>query len=226
MSNAWLTGVLQRCRVDNDNHPDPDQPSSPDAPDWEASIARYQQLAEKTQNPMYAWLALEARFHSQLGPLQDGPVGPEFSIPGWVAEYLLAVTQDLISLSSGLDPRITPELFDGDRVSSYAEVIQSADFRASIDIRRLCSKKAMELLPMALRLRRPGWNAFDSFEATTNKMQDFRAFEAMRAGGVPHKEALHAIGKGIGVTDPSRVQARIREGRDLAEGDEVVEPGG
>lgn len=57
-------------------------------------------------------------------------------------------------------------------------------------------------------------------------MQDFRAFEAMRAAGVPQKEALHAIGREIVVTDPSRVQSRIREGRGLAEGDEVVELGG
>ncbi len=207
--------------MDNDNHPDRDQPAAPVGPDPEVHIERLRQLAERTQNPMYAWLALEARFRSQLGLLQDGPVGQEFSIPGWFAEYLVAVTQGLISLSSGLDPRDSPEPFSGD-----VDLTQSAESRAFIAARRLSSSKAIKLVPTALGLQRQGWNAFDSFEATTNKMQDFRAFEAMRAAGVPQKEALHAIGREIVVTDPSRVQSRIREGRGLAEGDEVVELGG
>lgn len=214
-----------------DDLPNPDASASSDALDREASIARYRQLAEKTQNPVYAWLALQARFHSQLGINLDKPIGLELSIPGWVAEYLLWVTQDLVSLSSGINPRISLDL---DRCqsgsskpfSSPAEVLQSEEFQAAVDARRISSTKAMDLLPAVLGLRRPGWNAFDSFDATTNKMQEFRAFEAMRADGIPHKVALGAIGKGIGVADPSRVQARIREGRDLAEGDEVVEPGG
>lgn len=213
-----------------DDLPNPDASASPDGPDWEASIARYRQLAEKTQNPVYAWLALEARFHSHLGSMLDKPVGPEFSIPGWVAEYLLWVTQDLVSLSSGINPRIAPDpdccRSSSEPFSSLAEVLQSEEIQAAVDERRVSPTKAMELLPAVLGLSRRGWNAFASFDATTNKMQEFRAFEAMRANGVPHKIALGAIGKGIEVADPSRVQARIREGRDLAEGDEVAEPGG
>ena len=215
--------------MDHDNPSSSDQPAPPDGPDWEASIARYHQLAEKTQNPMYAWLALEARFHSRLGSLLDQPIGEEFSIPGWVAKYLLSVTQDLRGLSCGFDPRVPFEPFEGKQPLSPLEAMHSSefeDYRAHVEAKRIPSTKAMELVPVALGLRRPGWNAFDSFDATTNKMQEFRAFEAMRAAGVPHKEAMHAIGKGIGVTDSSRLQARIREGRDLAEGDKVVEPGG
>ena len=82
----------------------------------------------------------------------------------------------------------------------------------------------MELVPAALGLTRSGWNAFGSLEATTNKMQEAHAYEAMIAAGIPSRQAVHAIGSGIDVKDPSHVHARIRDGQSLVGGKEVGKP--
>lgn len=222
----------------NDN----DLPMRPDGgaeagPDWEALIERYHHLSTKTRNPLYAWLALEARFHSRLGLQFEQPFGDEFSVPGWVASYLLDVVQSIATMAGGIDPQLqvqendTPKPIlspvEAKTYSSPEEYMQSPEFQAHMDRIRITPGRAMNKVPAALGLtRNGGWNAFASLKATSAKMHEFHSYEAMRAAGVPAKVALDAIGSVIGVEDPSHMNRRLREGRDLTKDVDVAKPDG
>lgn len=191
--------------------------------DWEASIEPFHQLAKETQNPIYAWLALDARFKSKLGYAATGDIGDDFVIPGWVAEYLVDVVTELLQLAAGIDPRRASPDSQEDApklgISKYRtpdEILQSPEWKQYIEATRLTPQDAMKLLPAVLGLtRNGGWNAFSAFKATTSKMQEANSYEAMREHGVPSKIALHAISSAIGVSDPSHLHRRLREGRKL-----------
>ncbi|MDB5414111.1 MAG: hypothetical protein JWR10_2446 [Rubritepida sp.] len=192
--------------------------------DWEASIETFHALAKETQNPIYAWHALEARFKGKLGAGFEKDIGGEFTIPGWVAEYLLAVMLNVLDLAAGIDPRIEKSGADPGEatkpsVAQYRtpeEILQSPEWKAHMESVSISPNDAMKLLPMVLGLtRRGGWNAFSAFKASTAKMHEANSYDAMREGGVPSKIALHAISSVIGVGDPSHMSRRIRDGRQL-----------
>ncbi|MFT8247249.1 hypothetical protein [Roseomonas sp. BN140053] len=209
------------------------QPTSEHEPiDWESNIRRYHQLAKKTQNPMYAWLALEARFHSELGVLRENPIGEEFSIPGWVAEYLLQVLAGLMPLSAGVDlskepPASNHPPIDPREFANIWEMIKTPAAKRYAEAMKISYTQALTMVPAALGFTRDGgWNAFASLEATTQKMHQARFYEEAREQGIPAKVALHAIGSVIGVDDPSHMLRRIREGRKLLDDEEVAKPEG
>lgn len=206
-----------------------------DGQSLEHTLSRYRSLAERTNNPMYVWLALQAIFWDGAFPGNVWPHERELSLPGWIAEYLSLTTHQLSSLATGRDFRIEPppptfHSTSNDPETVRAEYLQSDEFRRHCEAAHISSPDAMKAVPAALGLTRSGgWNAFDSLAATTNKMHEHNAYEAMKADGVPSKVALHAIGSEIGVSDASRLHARLREGKALSkaeDGNEVVKPGG
>ena len=204
-----------------------EQSGDPAADDVLSVIRRFHELGVITQNPLYCFLALEALIRPHLDANLEWPKGQDLSIPDWTVDYLSWALRRLMSLASGVDYRVDVPLVDFSKFSSLDDFQNSAERRGYHDASAIPAARAMELVPAALGLTRDGgWNAFASFESTTSKMHQYRAYQAMREAGVTSKAALHAIGAAIGVSDPSRMHARIREGKSLAEGGDVVEPGG
>ncbi len=187
-------------------------------------LRRFHDLLVNTQNPVYAWLAIEYLFQGNDGMSRDWPIDKEFRMPGWIAAYLQQAAGQLSMLSAGVDYRIEVAPPDFEHCSTPAEAMNSPEFRQSVEAARIEPVEAMKAVPAALGLTRTGWNAFASFLATTDKMQQFRAYEAMKANGIAGKVAIAAIGEGIGVTDPAHIHGRIREGRQLADDGQVGNP--
>ncbi|MFT8243260.1 hypothetical protein [Roseomonas sp. BN140053] len=203
----------------------PEEPVSDKQKDLAASLERYHQLARQTRNPVYVWWGLYQIFHARLGSLLDGPIGDEFAIPGWCAEYLVAVTEKMVDLSAGIDFRVEAPPFNFDQYESEKAALGSPAWHEHVAASRISQPDAMKLVPTALGLTRDGWNAFASFEATTQKMQEFRSYEAMRARGVSASEALAVIMERAKIADERSMNRRIREGRHFATG-KVAEPEG
>ncbi len=195
-------------------------------------VERYHQLARRTQNPMYAWLALQTLLEAGVDSSGEWPIQQQMPMPGWIAAYMLSAVQCLTALSAGIDFRKPVPELDAQTVSLLSsmgpeEYFKTEEFRQRREGVTLPLTEALELVPAALGLtRNGGWNAFSSFEATTQKMHEANAYKAMKAAGVPAKVALHAIASEIGVKDPSHMHARLREGRSLVERDDEGKPGG
>jgi hypothetical protein len=184
------------------------------AGDLAALLDRYHKLAQKRQNPVYAWLALQAIFWAR-SPTEER-FTQDLVIPAWIANYLQDITRDLLDLSAGIDPRIEPELV-AMNYDSNEEAMSSPEFKAYTDRRRIGPTDAMDLVPNALGLRRSDekWNAFADFQSKTSKVHEAHAYNNMKARGISAKTAIHAIGEGIGVKDASSINSRIREGKAL-----------
>ncbi len=185
-------------------------------------IKRYRELAKRTQNPVYAWLAIGHLLQDQNGLQQGWPKDRDVVLPGWIAAHLQWAADRLLHLASGIDPRIDTPPLDFSKYSSAEEAFSSEEFRETVEARRIAPPEAMKAVPAALGLTRGGrWNAFSSFLATINKGQEFLAYEEMKAKGIPGKIAVDVVGKGIGIEDHSRIYERIKEGRGLAAEDRV-----
>ena len=184
-------------------------------------LRRMHELLVATQNPVYAWLGIKYLFFGPDMQSPDWPIDKALSVPGWIAAYLQRASESLTDLAAGVDFRVETTPLDPTKFSTFEDMKNSDEWRKNAQARTIDPVIAMGAVPAALELTRDRWNAFKDFSATTNKMQEFRAFEAMKADGVPAKVAVGAVGKGIGVNDPSQVQARIRKGRSIATGPEV-----
>lgn len=194
-------------------------------------VERYHQLARRTQNPMYAWLALQTLLEAGVDSSGEWPIQQQMPMPGWIAAYMLSAVQCLTALSAGIDFRKPVPELDAEAIALISsmepeEYLKTEKFRQQTEGAHISLPKALELVPAALGLTRDGWNAFSSFEATTQKMHDANAYKAMKAAGVPAKVALHAIASEVGVKDPSHMHARLREGKSLVERDDEGKPGG
>lgn len=209
--------------MDN-QEPPPPVGSNSDPMDCEATIERFRQLAEKTQNPMYVWMALDYCAYQANGEYSrhcDKPM----TIPPWIANYLLHASCELQNLACGFDERIEPPPVRGIRPGeAWQDYIASDDWKQHAAARTIPLERAMKLVPFALQLRRTGWSAFSSLAATTAKMHEYRWYRAARAAGIPAKQALHAIAETLGLTETRYVSRRIEEGRDLSEDPEVSKP--
>jgi hypothetical protein len=203
--------------ADRDATPEP-------AATLEETLDRYHRLAAQTRNPVYVWAALEAMaWH--YAPM-DQAIEKPISFPAWIAEYLFGAADLINQLAVGLDYRVETAPLQLSQYSSLEEALGSDEAKQNAKARAIDLDKAMDVVPAALGLRRPGWNSFRSFEATGQKMQEAQAYLAMRRDGISAKAAIDAIAKGIGVSDAGRVHSRIREGKALIDPEEVVKPGG
>jgi hypothetical protein len=185
-------------------------------------VERCHELVRATQNPVYAWLAIEHLFLGRDGLSPDWPVDKDLVLPGWIAAYLQQAAERLNMLAAGVDFRVETPPLDFTKFSTVKDAMNSPEHRQHVEASRVAPPDAMKIVPAALGLTRAGrWNAFADYGATTQKMQEFRVYQAMRANGVPSKQAVPAIGDAIEVRDPSHVFDRIREGRRLATNDEA-----
>lgn len=194
------------------------------------ALDRYRKLAERTNNPFYAWAALYVLKSARVNLGDQWPAEKPLSLPGWIASYLFRVVENINELSLGLDtriPRAPAPMLDQISVQDFEETMFERA-KEDLNARQISMSEAMSLVPAALELTRPGgWNAFASYAATSQKANEHLSYEAMKAAGIPAKQALHIIGDATGITDPSRLYARIREGRNLeAREQEVVKPEG
>lgn len=194
-------------------------------------VERYHQLARRTQNPMYAWLALQTLLEAGVDSSGEWPIQQQMPMPGWIAAYMLSAVQCLTTLSAGIDFRKPVPQLDAQTIALISsmepeEYFKTEEFRQQTKSAHISLPRALELVPAALGLTRDGWNAFSSLETTTQRMHEYNSYEAMKAAGVPEKVALHEIGSAIGVKDPSHIHARRRKGKSLVEGDDKGKPGG
>ncbi|RZA29023.1 MAG: hypothetical protein EOP02_05710 [Proteobacteria bacterium] len=209
--------------MDN-QEPPPPVGSNSDPLDCEATIERCRQLAEKTQNPMYVWMALDYCAYQANGEYSTHCDTP-LTIPPWIADYLLQASRELQNLACGLDGRIDPPPVRAIRPGeALQEYFATDEWKQSAAATKIPLDRAMKLVPFALRLTRKGWSAFDALAATTSKMQEYRWYQSARAAGMPAKQALHAIAETLGLAETRHVSRRIEEGRDLTEDPEVTKP--
>ncbi|WP_284946026.1 hypothetical protein [Acidisoma cladoniae] len=179
-------------------------------------LDRYHQLAASTQNPIYAWLAFQAIFWAR--DLQGSGIDQEASFPAWLVDYIQEITENLLSLSAGLDPRVQPLV--GTYVpSSPDDAMNSQEFQDDLRRRRISLPEAVKLVPLVLGLTREGgWNAFSAVDATTQKMQEFRIYESMRENGFTSQQAIQKLHELYGPRSDRARYLRVAEGREHADG--------
>ncbi len=198
--------------------------SPPSGADVESALERFRMLATRTQNPVYAWIALEYLFtmRSAHGLGGEWPPEQDFILPGWIATYLAGASKVIGDLACGYDSRVCPaepEIpFVATAGTTPEEIFKSEQFRALVEAHKISAPDALAAVPAALGLTRETgrWNAFGSFRATTAKMHEFRSYQAMTEAGVPAKQAIHAIGEALGISDTSSVYTRLRDGKTAA----------
>ncbi len=173
-----------------------------------------------TDNPMYAWIELARLLTTEIDLTSGTDATGNVAIPAWIAAYLRDIANDLSSLSAGLDPRIEPSdtLPVGAPFTSPDDYMNSPEFQADLRRRTIGLDEAMKLVPYVLGLTREGWNAFASLKSTTEKMQQFRTVEALRAQGMSAQDATEAVKETFGRRTDRSMQKRIAEGQRLAEG--------
>ena len=180
------------------------------------TLERFHQLAIQTQNPMYGWLALQAIFWAK-SPLEE-PIEEAMTIPAWLARHLQHVTHHICQIADGLDPRLE-STFDYSKFSSLEAAHSSEEFKADLLRRSLPVKQAAELVPQIFGLtREEGWNAFADLRSNTQKMQEFRHYELLRAQGLSAIQAIDEIQVLFGARTLRTRQGRIADGRALALG--------
>lgn len=180
-------------------------------------MERWRELAHRTSNPMYAWAALEQRLWRALPGDADTNVSGDVTIPAWVAVYLRHTASQLGYLSAGLDPRVerSAEPPVGAPFATSEEYMNSPEFLADLKRRTIGLDEAMKLVPLVLGLTRAGWNAFASLKSTTDKMQQYRMAEALRAQGMTAQDATEAVKEASGARNDRSVEKRIAQGRRL-----------
>jgi hypothetical protein len=107
--------------------------------------------AKETQNNVYAWMALMARYWAQ--PISENPEAsrPDLVIPGWCAQYFGDVAQTITFLASGTDFRGPPSF----PINGEPAVLE-------VD-------EAYKLLGQALGFTSQGRSDFKQFRADTLK---------------------------------------------------------
>ncbi len=190
--------------------------------DVDRLVERYHDLAVRTQNPVYGWLALEALLAPTAGSQVEKPQD-DVAIPGWIAAYLHDAASRLNCLASGMNYKTELPPFDfslfvsEDGAIDREEVFRSPEWQQHMKTVEVGHKKAMAEVPNALGFVQGTRNQFERFQSVNADMQEARFYEAATEAGVASKVALEAISKGSaarGKTD-TQILARIRNVRRL-----------
>ena len=179
---------------------------------------RLRDLSYETQNPMYAWLALSARLTAAIDyEHPDGPIiAQDVTIPGWVADYLSGVADNLGFLASGIDPRVNLAKSDLGGFASFEEAMATHDMHMTIKPRIIEPDAAMKLVPTIMGLTGAGRNAFAALQSTVKRMGEFRLYESVREEGGSAKDALAKVCEVYGLKSDRQALRRVQEGRALA----------
>jgi hypothetical protein len=188
-------------------------PPSVDPPEDATTFVEHcHRLAKSTQNPMFGWFALQAILSAKY---PDGKAtDPSVSIPSWITDHLHHVADNLMMLSTGMDPRLEMGV-DMSAFNTIEEAINSPEFRADVARRKIGFSNTMALVPLFMGLTRDGgWNAFEDFVAVTSKMEEFEHYRRMREQGFSSADAIESLQSNFGEKSESRRHARLREGRE------------
>ena len=164
----------------------------------EPMVEHYHALAKITQNSVYPWLALQAQGLIYETKISTGQTDARLEIPAWCVEYFLGLADHIPALAHGEDIRL-----------GYPEMGEPA-------LPQITPNTAMELVPLALALRRRGYNAFQQFRNDGKLADEYRAFLGLREEGKKYAEALAALSKNVGALEDSVRRRRLARGRSLA----------
>jgi hypothetical protein len=150
----------------------------------------WRQIALKTENPFFLWLAIHHHLVSQgVGKTDPEELPAEVTIPGWCATYLHAITSNIHDLYFWTLPETGNE--------------------------EISPAQAIEKLPAALALARPGWNAFTAARSALMKLADAQHFDHLRSNGASAAEAIEALMERRGIVEEASMWRRVSTGRKL-----------
>ena len=176
---------------------DNEQPEQADAARMTAqAVERCRIAAKETQNPVYAWEAIQWLWWEATRVARaDGEQPAEMAIPGWCAEYFGSIASEICALACGADFRKPqPEL------DSFG--IREAE--------PLGHKEAMELVPKALGFTssRGSSNAFAEWRADLNAIHSFARLRELQRGGLSYEAAMLQLADEIA---PGKDESMVRK---------------
>ena len=160
--------------------------------------ANFNDLYDASANSLWIWrfIAAAGCIREMLELVEPQPALGRFvqPLPEWVNSYLLRVAQELADLSARLEHQET-------------SVSQGAG-------PPIASARATELVPAALGLTRPGWNAFTAFRAQRRDNVDMHYLDFFSSHLRKSKTALiQELADMRGIEDTRVVRRRISKTR-------------
>ena len=176
-----------------------DEPEDMRSAEWHAQIqlaVDHMQLnALETQNPLYAWLALQSLLRAQQTPSSPEFIGDRVVLPSWIGRYLLDITQNICSLAYGLDIRVDPE--NQDKVDVDIRLAQTIDDFLNISEKyppkTISAKDAAPLLGQALGLTRKSWSAFNAYASDKGDIETYHKVADLRDSGMTYEAACQHL---------------------------------
>ena len=171
---------------------------------------------DKTHNPLYIFEAITAcqRHAMSIQETAEAAVTAAPSpFPEWVNRYLGVVARDIGRLAYGRDFRAVP--IDADLDSPAGRAAWRAWRAGTLD-----PQEAMRLVPAALYLARPGWSAFNAFQAEKYDEYVAEEFQYQRELGKTADEAAADIAEREGYAD-GRSVFRVAQRQRRKNGDQT-----
>jgi hypothetical protein len=181
----------------------PDEMNEPDA---NAPLDRH--LAEleadylETGNPLFAWIAMAA-CHSERAVVAAGPRTP----PEWVMRCIGLAASTMRNLALGRDWRAFDQIPDEGWSRREREAVR-AWAAGTLD-----ADDAARLVPWALGLTRPGFNAFRQVAARDAQKALAERVARLRAEGMTAEQAAEQIAETEGYSDTRSVKRIVSKAR-------------
>jgi hypothetical protein len=146
-------------------------------------------LFQKTGNPLSVWRAI-------LLSTQDNATGRTSEIPDWCVRYLADVAASLLRLAAGED---------------FRRPVAPNKQRSELTKALLSPEDAVVLLPAALGLSRPGWNAMKVWRSLWEQRQDQVALRNLAEAGSTKSQGIEEIRIRRGFREDRTVRRRVAE---------------
>ena len=190
-------------------------------PNWQASydlaMKQLHANAVTTQNPIYAWQALQfCIWAQQTLPGAGDFVGDRLALPSWIGRYLSDVSGNICNLSVGLDIRTDPKIED----KKEADLRSIKDIAGFFEVvekyppKHVAIKKAPSLLAQALGLTRKSWSAFGAYASDQTNIEAYHKIADLRETGLSYEAALQQVADTADL-DSSVVRKRAQDGAKL-----------